>query len=297
MNRISLSYELLEHDMDVLVPKRTGFCPGVKLAEQKLNQLKKTKNQPIYILGNLIHNRNYTQHLANQDIFTVESIDDIPPESVVVIRTHGIPRDLEKKLWNMFSVLDCTCVKVKKIQNIILEYSEKGYFTVITGKKEHPEVKGLKSYAAKYLIVESFENIKDNLQKIPAGKILLISQTTADRSLFDGTLSILKRFPKEYKVTAYDSICDITISKENEALELQKNADCSFVIGDEISSNAKRLYNTLYSNGEVYFIHSVSDLREMHLPFDKWNAVMVVSSASTPDYIENEVISFLENIE
>jgi 4-hydroxy-3-methylbut-2-enyl diphosphate reductase len=282
--------------MDIIVPNLTGFCPGVKRAQTKLFALKNQTAKSIYVLGHLIHNRNYIENLEKQGIHTVQSVDEIPPGGHGVIRTHGIPKDLEIKLAKKTAILDCTCGKVKKIQNIISEHSGRGFFVVITGKKDHPEVRGLKSYAAQGIVVESVQDIQKEIDILPKGKVLLISQTTADRKLFDDVRTFLTEILEKTEVTAYDSICDITVRKENEALRLQAAADAAFVIGDEISSNAKRLYSTLKQNGRVYFIHSAADLRTTTFPFKDWRSVMVVSSASTPDYIEAEVIAYLQNL-
>ncbi|MFP4384212.1 MAG: 4-hydroxy-3-methylbut-2-enyl diphosphate reductase [Spirochaetia bacterium] len=282
--------------MDIIVPNLTGFCPGVKRAQTKLFALKKQTVKPIYILGHLIHNRNYIESLETQGIHTVQSVDEIPPDSHAVIRTHGIPKELETRLAEKIAILDCTCGKVKKIQNIIAEHSARGFFVIITGKKDHPEVRGLKSYASDGIVVESVSELQDQIDTLDQGKVLLISQTTADRKLFDDVRHFLAESLEQASVTVYDSICDITVRKEKEALNLQASADAAFVIGDEISSNAKRLYNTLKQAGKVYFIHSVDDLRIRQFPFKDWKKVMVVSSASTPDYIEAEVISFLQSL-
>ncbi|OHD10743.1 MAG: 4-hydroxy-3-methylbut-2-enyl diphosphate reductase [Spirochaetes bacterium GWB1_36_13] len=289
--------------MKVLVPKYSGFCPGVKYAEDKIFAQKKEK--PIFVYGHLIHNKNYIQYLKEKEIYTVEDLKEIAEGETVVVRTHGIEQNQEKEISEKYEILDLTCVKVKKLQSVIQSYSKKGYAVIITGKSDHPEVKGLKSYAEKYFVIEKEENIVNALSQINEKaeregwkKILLVSQTTAEASLFEAACRNIKAlFHDRMEIEIIQSICSITTLRENEALKLQAKVDVSFVIGDPMSSNSKKLFNLLQKNHpETYFIEDLQALLELKLDLKKFHQAQVVSSSSTPDFIEKEVIHYLESV-
>ena len=119
--------------MNIILSKNSGFCPGVKRADTAVRNLlkKRTVNEKIYTLGALIHNDTYTSELKDHGVEII-SIDDIEPtllrlpevKHTVVIRTHGITKEQNDKLYSLtcaydnFSFIDMTCPSVKKIHKI-----------------------------------------------------------------------------------------------------------------------------------------------------------------------------------
>jgi len=293
--------------MKVYIPKYSGFCPGVKLAEKNLFKIKKDHSAPIYVLGKLIHNTQYINYLKKNDILTSDSVNKIPTDSIVAIRTHGISWQLEKDLRKKIKVLDLTCSKVKQLQKTIQRYSEKGYFVVITGKKDHPEILGLKSYATNFYLIEEDADIVEfeNFVKVKKAsdissfkKLLVVSQTTGSRELFEKASEKIKEILGQFaEIRVIDSICSITSLREEEALKMQKYASYTFVVGDHISANANRLYNTLKKNkNNTYFIENLLQLKELKLPLKSNDSSLVVSSSSTPEFIEREIVEYLASI-
>ncbi|MBN1525427.1 MAG: 4-hydroxy-3-methylbut-2-enyl diphosphate reductase [Spirochaetales bacterium] len=292
--------------MNVIVPQLSGFCPGVKNAEKKIFEIKALyPDEPVYIYGYVINNRKYIEYLENQNVHTVEDITKLPLNAIVVIRTHGINQHEEILLRKEHRVIDLTCSKVKRVQRQIQQYSQQNYFIVLTGKKDHPETKGLVSYAQNYMVIENTEDLSEFLlsgesiiDKSRSHNIFVISQTTGSRELFSKAISeIRKRWDTRYDIKTADSICPVTDKKEREALALQKEAEISFVVGDKLSSNAKKLFRIL-SNGttETYFIEDTASLQALGLPLSRYRNALVVSSASTPVFVEKNVCDYLASI-
>lgn len=294
--------------MNVKSPRLSGFCPGVKHAEKIiLSERNKNNNLNISVLGPLIHNQNYINFLENKGIKTQDNISEIPPNSTVAIRTHGIDKTIENKISQQHTILDLTCNKVKYLQLHIQTASNDSYFIVLCGKKNHPEVLGLISYAKHYIVVSdktelqnilSNNTIKNALKKHNYQKILILSQTTSSYELFDfASEQIAKKLGDTYTIENYNSICPVTNKKEQEALEIQKTVDITFVVGDSISSNANKLYRILKTaNNNTYFIDNLEELKKLNLPLEKYSNVQVASSASTPDFIEKDIIEWLKSI-
>ncbi|HOV38737.1 MAG TPA: 4-hydroxy-3-methylbut-2-enyl diphosphate reductase [Spirochaetales bacterium] len=289
--------------MKVLVAKYSGFCPGVVQAEEAIFSTKnKVKNEKIYILGYLIHNHTYIDFLEENDIHTIQNPNEAPPGSLLVIRTHGINRQLENALSKNYSLVDLTCPKVKKIQKLIQSYAEKGYYIVITGHMEHPEVQGLVSYANQYRVIGNEDDIEESIQERSEDQdlsVLLVSQTTGYRELFETAVRAWKEAGESrgWNVEFYDSICPITSFREQEALKNLGTVDVTFVVGDKLSSNATRLYNTVRKKNEhTYFISNREDLIHLDLDFSGLKTAQVVSSSSTPSFVEKQIIAYLESI-
>ncbi len=294
--------------MIVKLPKHSGFCPGVKAAEKRIfSELREHPDTDYAVLGHMINNRKYIDYLTAHDVITIENPENIDDESTVFIRTHGIDRDLQEELSKSHNLIDLTCRNVKRVQEIIDRYSNEGAMVFITGKRIHPEVIGLKSYSRKSFILESEDEL-DKFIRNPVidgsifnpdafSGIFITSQTTGSRKLFDSVITKISRKWPEAGINIFNSICPVTSKKEHEALVLQEETDISFVIGDPMSSNASKLFSILKEADEAtWFIQDAEELKKLNLDFSGCKSALVVSSASTPDFVEKEVIAFLESI-
>jgi 4-hydroxy-3-methylbut-2-enyl diphosphate reductase len=302
--------------MRVITAKYSGFCPGVMQAEKKIFKERGClTDEHIYILGYLIHNQTYIDYLARNSVATVSDTAGVPEGSVLVVRTHGLQRQIEDDMREKFRVLDLTCPKVKKIQLLIRDYARKGYFVLITGKKDHPEVQGLVSYAEGSDVIEKDADIQrftESLENSSIQKIFVVSQTTGDPRLFEETVRMAgqKAASRGIRLESFNSICSITAMREREALKLQKEVDVTFVIGDRISSNATKLYKILAEDRQardagsqaVFFVNSKEEAlaaiesARLSRGGPRWETALIVSSSSTPAFLEQEIARCLEEI-
>lgn len=295
--------------MKVLVPKLSGFCPGVKRAVHKLLEFRNLYPQAeLFINGYLINNKQFINFLKCQRIFILDEKDVLPPGTPVFIRTHGIAWPEEERLKKRYRLIDLTCANVKRVQQAIQRHAHESYFTIIVGARNHPEIIGLISYAQKgHVVVEKeteLESLKTELERQLAQrrplKLFLCTQTTGVRELFMTVADFLQGWIKENPdliLKIFDSICPITEKKEAEALRLQKKATVTFVLGDRLSANAQKLYQVLKSQqASTYFVENLSELISLNLLLSKEQIALVVSSASTPSFIEDEVVKYLAAI-
>ncbi|MEM5948487.1 4-hydroxy-3-methylbut-2-enyl diphosphate reductase [Spirochaetia bacterium 38H-sp] len=289
--------------MRIFFPDFSGFCPGVKKAEKEIFKRAESSKEPIYVLGQLIHNRYFTEELENRGVFVKNSIEDIPQDSHVIIRTHGIPRQTEEILRKKYRVTDLTCYKVKALQKVIREYADKGYGTIISGKREHPEVQGLISYAGDYWVLKTKEEMEDffynrakqDKKLMSLHNLLLVSQTTAKEELFFYMAELAKKNLPGYKIEIHNSVCSITSMREEAALKLQQDVDASLVIGDHSSSNASKLYELLREKSEnTWFITCLDDLIAIEQHLEQVKRLQIVSSSSTPKSQEKEIINHIK---
>lgn len=273
----------------IVVAKTAGFCMGVKRAVDMVLELLDKSKGSVYTYGPLIHNPQVTELLAKKGI-TVFSDNRTPKEGAVVIRTHGIPPSIRKKLEKSgVNIFDATCPFVIKVQRIIEEYSRKGYFIIIVGDKGHAEVSSYLGYAKKGLVLSNADEI--NRLNIK-GKICVVAQTTQDRRKFNEIVRRLKKININLKV--FDTICNATSSRQEEALSLSRNVDAVIVIGGKNSANTKRLAEISRRAGaKTYFIERAGDINIREL--SKFKKIGVTAGASTSKETIKDVVDIIKN--
>lgn len=280
--------------MQIIRGKHAGFCMGVALALKKLDHvIHEFKNsRKIYTLGPIIHNKQVMDHYKDLGVLPVDNIEKLKREDVVVIRAHGITKEVEEELKKRkVTIIDATCPKVKKAQNLIEKYSDK-YTLLLYGEKDHPEVKGLISRTnGNFLVFSSLHELK-NISLNNHTKYFLAAQTTQDRKEFVEVIDYLKNnIGQDFPIL--DTICDATKQRQKEAIEIAKKVDLMIIIGGFHSGNTRRLFQVV-KNTHTPCIH-IETLKD--LPKDvikNRNIIGITAGASTPDYIIDEVEHYLK---
>ena len=294
------------------VAKNAGFCFGVRRATDTVEALIKNKasNDIICTLGKLIHNEQYIAYLEKNGVIELscDNIDEIFSKAktgtrvTVVVRTHGIERDIQARLEEYASqtenltLVDCTCPYVKKIHKIAEENSSLDEIFIIIGQKEHPEVKSIISYVNNECLVFLDENelekyLKENKDKIRA--VNTAAQTTLKLSMWEKCQKILKKYCTNAKI--FDTICSVTETRQTEAQALAKKSDVMFVIGGKDSSNTSKLAQVCKKYCEkTFWIQTSRDIE-----FDKLGNAKIIgitAGASTPDSLIREVKETMSEI-
>ena len=186
------------------------------------------------------------------------------------------------------------CIIVTTPQQIVKKMSQEGYSILIFGDADHPEVKGVQSYAENqddvHIILEpvDLENItfKNN-------KIATVAQTTKKKEKYLEIVNYLILKNKEVRV--FNTICDATFENQDAARELSKEVDIMIVIGGKNSSNTKQLHSICLENcANSYLIENETELQNSW--FINKNLCGVTAGASTPDWIIQQVINKIESI-
>lgn len=282
--------------MKVVLAETAGFCMGVDLALRRLDKLvKAAETRPLYILGPIIHNPQVLKRYAEQGVITATKPEEIPGGACVVIRAHGITREVEASLRQRDVVIkDATCPRVKKAQLLIARHTKDGSELLLYGEADHPEVRGLVSYAENgYFLFDSPEE----LEAYPLSKdktYVLAAQTTQDRVMFE---QIAKRLSenKDVTVTVLQTICDATKLRQKEASVLAGQVDYMVVVGGFNSGNTRRLAQVALESGTpCQHVETVNDLDLEVLK--GYERVGVTAGASTPRRLIDEVITALESL-
>ncbi len=274
--------------MHIELAENYGFCFGVKRA---IKIAEENKNSSTY--GPLIHNSKEIARLEKD--FQVALTDDyktFKPGEKAVIRTHGIPKnELFELKANNVDVVDATCPYVTKPQQICQEMSEAGYEIIIFGDEAHPEIKGVKSYAAHGAKVVTSSKELEGLKL--GERVALVAQTTRKVEDYMEVANYL--IPRHKEVRIFNTICNATFENQEAVRKISKKADVMIVIGGKNSSNTKQLFSISQDNcKDSYHIEDETDLN--YEWFRDKTFCGISAGASTPDWIIQNVIHSIENI-
>ncbi len=274
--------------MIVRVAKSAGFCYGVRRA---VDMAEKASGQgPVFLLGHITHNDHVIQRLEDMGAVSIAAPEEVPKDAAVLIRAHGEPDGVYQVLRERgCRVLDATCPNVARIHGIVREAEAKGRIPIIVGEAEHPEILGILGCTRGGMVVSGWDELEQILKKVPEfpGKPLtFVSQTTAILSNWEKIVENAKKVCTNAEF--FDTICNATSRRQSEALELAGQCDAMIVIGDQKSSNTRKLTQLCASCCPMV----VQAERGSGIDRDQFQQVGmlgITAGASTPEWIIKEV--------
>lgn len=279
--------------MKVVRAATAGFCMGVGLALQRLDRaLEEQPARPTRTLGPIIHNPQVLADYEQRGVFRIDGADGVREGDRIVIRAHGIPRDLEEAVRARGAVVvDATCPKVKKAQLAIARATKDGATLLLFGEAAHPEVRGLVSYAHGAAHVFGDEAALAALMPDAGHPCVLASQTTQHREAFDRIKARLReRLPH---LNVLSTICDATRERQDEARRIASGVDVMVVVGGRNSGNTRRLAELAAESGiPAYHVESAAELQRKN--FQEKQIVGLTAGASTPKSLIDEAQAWLE---
>lgn len=277
---------------EVKLAKYAGFCYGVKRAVETVKKIKtENPDKNISVLGELIHNTHVINELEKLGIKTLTEIPE-HGDGICVIRSHGeSPEVFEKIKQAGFEPIDLTCPDVKKVQQKAIELAKDGYFVVIVGKSEHPEVIAIKAnaqlYTDKVVVAASIDQLEPYKAEIKSHrKVGVVVQTTQRITTLNSIVEYLTSISKELHIA--NTICASTAMRQTEAKELAQDSDLVIVVGSKKSANTTHLAEILKDITNTIHIENEDELESYSDLIKSSQKISVTAGASTPqDIIEN----------
>ena len=283
--------------MKFIIGKTAGFCFGVKNAVTKTVE-ELDKNNKIYCLGELVHNKQVTEELTKKGAKFIDNLEEA--NGKVIIRSHGVTKNIYEKAKGLdIELLDLTCPKVLHIHKIAEEYAKKDYYIFIVGKAEHPEMIGTISFCGdNYFVIEKEEDVSNainSFKKSCKENVLVISQTTYSLEKFNNIVNILKENIDQGHLEIKNTICTATKQRQEETIEIAKEVDAMIIVGGKHSSNSNKLYELAkkYCN-KVLFVETEQEIDINNV--QNVNTVGIMAGASTPEKSIKKVVEKLEQI-
>lgn len=270
-----------------------GFCDGVDCAIAKVERARRENFGQVYLDGELVHNDIVNASLFSRGIkiLTKEDELNLSAQDTVVIRAHGVTPQRRRFLKSLpAKIVDATCKHVAKIAALIRKNSDR--FVLFLGDKSHVEVEGLVGYARSFFIGSSADELVSFLKKNSRlhQKYIMVCQSTFDIDLFENVAEKIQNFANENKldIIIENTICESTFLRQKSLEELH---DCHavIVVGGKSSANTRRLVEKIQRwNIPCFQINSAQEA--LALPLDKFSKVGIISGASTPLYLVEEIM-------
>ena len=284
--------------MNIVVGKFAGFCGGVINSVRKTEELLDKYNS-LYCFGELVHNKQVVDKLEAKGLAVVNSIDEVPDGSKLIIRAHGIVKDVYDEAFRKnIELFDLTCPNVLIIHDKAKKLVDENYYIVLIAKKDHPEAIGTISFCGKdSIILEDNNEIDFVIDKVLTAnkkKIAIISQTTFSMKKFESLSLELKDRLGDYEVFIDNTICSATELRQKETDKLSGEVEAMIIIGGKNSSNTKKLFEIANKKcNRAFIVETVKDLND---DIRHFTSVGIMAGASTPKESIDEVVKYLESL-
>lgn len=273
----------------IILAETAGFCFGVDRAVNLVYSLV-NDGKKVCTLGPIIHNAQLVGDLEQRGVKIIDSIDECPDGYTVVVRTHGVEKSVIDDIENKnIDYVDATCPFVKKIHRIVKKF-DSSVPVLVAGDVNHPEVIGIRSYCnGKSFVFKNDEELQKILQNDyndKNKKIICVSQTTFSLEEWKKCEKIIKKVCTNCEI--FDTICNATADRQNEAYEISEKSDAMIVIGGRHSSNTCKLRDVSSAHCRSFLIETADELKNIDL--SPYNVIGVTAGASTPSVIIKEVL-------
>ncbi len=277
--------------MNICVAESAGFCFGVDRAVSMTEKALAGEGR-CWSLGELIHNRDVVERFRAMGLRVAGTAEEVPEGACVIVRSHGISRgEWETLQARGCRIVDATCPKVSRIHKIVERAGEEGRQVVVFGEPAHPEVQGVCGWCRGAAVVRDMEDFArwaaENRVEADA-PLTVVFQTTSNKEISEQTINLVKKLYTNAQL--FDTICDATSIRQNEARRLSASCDAMVVAGGRHSANSIHLAEICRECCErVLFVENADELDVQALA--GCLTVGVTAGASTPSWIIKEVVN------
>ncbi len=271
-----------------------GLCFGVRRAIDILEKVASERGG-VETLGAVVHNQQVLQRLAGIGVRQAKGVDDIQG-GIVAIGAHGIAPSVEAEIQaRHIEIIDTTCPFVHRAQLAARRLAESGFFVVIYGEADHPEVKSVLGWANDRGMATLDEKFMGRLRQRHR-RLGVLSQTTQIPTHFNQFVKKLidSTFGKDCELRVIDTICHDIRKRQEAALKLASRVDLMLVIGGHSSANTKRLAEVCFMATKTYLVETADEIQPSWLQGQYH--IGITAGASTAIETVNEVLMKLETM-
>ncbi len=281
---------------DIKIEKAAGigFCFGVRRA---ITALEKSAGEQgtIETLGAVVHNQQVLQRLAGLGVSVAGSLDDVTGNTVA-IGAHGVGPEVAAEISRRnLKIVDTTCRFVHRAQSVAQRLSNEGFFVIVYGDVNHPEVKGILAWAGGNGMATLDARKIAELKPLP-GRIGIVAQTTQIPANFNEFLKNVVDIAlhKDSELYIVDTICHDIRRRQESAQKLANKVDLMFVVGDHTSANTNRLAELCSRQTETHLIETADEIKPQWLKGHKH--IGITGGASTAEETITAVQNKLEKL-
>ena len=269
-----------------------GFCFGVRRAIDILERVAGERGG-VETFGAVVHNQQVLQRLAEIGVRVANGVDDIHGDTVAT-STHGVSPKLEAEIRaRHIDVIDTTCPFVRRAQIAARRLVESGFFVIIYGDADHPEVKSVLGWAKNKGVATLDGGFTASFGSLPH-RLGVLSQTTQIPAHFiEFTKKLIdSAFTRDSELRVIDTICHDIRKRQAAAVKLANRVDLMLVIGGHTSANTNHLAELCSVATETYLVETAEEISPSW--FQGKHHIGITSGASTAEQTINEVVARLE---
>lgn len=289
-----MTFLAYDQGMKIMLANPRGFCAGVNMAIQTVDEALTIVGTPLYVYHEIVHNRHVVERFEKQGVVFIDHIDEAPANSTVIFSAHGVSPEVRRSAKQRgCTMIDATCPLVTKVHMEAVRYAKQGYRILLIGHAGHDEVVGTVGEAPDAItIVESVDDV-DQLVIDGDAPLVYLTQTTLSMDDAQAIITALeKKFP-QIKSPPSEDICYATTNRQQAVRELATEADLVLVVGSKNSSNSVRLTEISQNSGTpAYLVDDVTEINDDW--FESVNSVLVTAGASAPEDLVQDIVHRLE---
>ncbi|MFV9876180.1 MAG: 4-hydroxy-3-methylbut-2-enyl diphosphate reductase [Rickettsiales endosymbiont of Dermacentor nuttalli] len=282
--------------MHITLAKPRGFCAGVERAIKIVELSLEKYGSPVYVRHEIVHNKYVVDGLKSKGAIFVNSLDEIPPNSITIFSAHGVSEQVETEAKKrQLSVIDATCPLVTKVHKEAQKNEVLNRQLILIGHRGHPEVEGTSGRVKQEVVIVSSIEEVDQIEVKDPTKLSYVTQTTLS---VDDTKTIINKLKDKFPLIQgpeLKDICYATQNRQNAVRTLAMQVDIILVIGAINSSNSNRLKDLGNEMGvPSYLINNYHDINNSWL--EGVHTIGITAGASAPEILVEEVINYLSTL-
>ncbi|MFM7056091.1 MAG: 4-hydroxy-3-methylbut-2-enyl diphosphate reductase [Planctomycetota bacterium] len=280
--------------MKILLANPRGFCAGVNMAIECLDEAIRRVGPGIYVYHEIVHNKYVVDRFTRQGVRFVDSLEEVPHGSILLFSAHGVSPEIRKiARERKLQTVDATCPLVTKVHLEAIRYANEGYHILLIGHEGHDEVIGTMGEAPQSItLVESPADVAQ-LPFSTTDRLAYLTQTTLSIDEAAAVISALRARYPQIECPKKEDICYATTNRQEAVKLLVPRADVLLVLGSQNSSNSRRLMEIGITSGiPAHLIDGAHELQ--HAWFNSSSTVLITAGASAPEVVVQECLAWLE---
>ncbi|MEW4488193.1 4-hydroxy-3-methylbut-2-enyl diphosphate reductase [Thalassoglobus sp. JC818] len=279
--------------MKILLANPRGFCAGVNMAIECLDECIKAFGPDIFVYHEIVHNRYVVDRFTQQGVTFVDEIESVPEGAILLYSAHGVsPEIRDKARQRDLRTIDATCPLVTKVHLEAVKYAKAHYNIILIGHEGHDEVIGTMGEAPESItLIETPEEVQE-LPFKDEDKIVYLTQTTLSVEEAGVVIKALKEKYPSIESPPKEDICYATTNRQHAVRQLVEQVDLVIVLGSQNSSNSRRLMEIGLAEGTPsHLIDGKAELRAEW--FEGVENVLITAGASAPEVVVQDCLTYL----
>ena len=279
----------------ICIAESRGFCAGVIRAIDIVEKTLKIHGTPVFVRHDIVHNESVVESFKRSGVVFIEDLSDAAPGRPLIFSAHGVSPEIEAEADRLgLEYIDATCPIVKRIHEEAACLKRVGYFVVLIGHSDHPEIIGTVGHlGSAAVVVETPQEAENVTIPLELTQTTYLTQTTWSPDEVQEIVGILERKLPTLRPPSKSCVCYATLERQRAVRALAETCEVILVIGSPESSNSNRLREVAEKAGaEAYLIRSSNEIPTSVL--NSFATVGVTAGASAPEFLVSEVVEKLK---